>query len=161
MNCNSVPKGCVDIWPQRWREAYKGGALRTGFGEVRGEVVPIQDADLEYNPADFVLMYHLIVTKQIADVVYGSRFFGTPHRVLYYHNYMGNRLISVVFNILYNQMLSQLKVCHKMMRCEVLQSLALTTDDFGIEIAISAQIALARRWRIYKVGISYFGRTYA
>ena len=139
----------------------KGAALRTGFGEASGDVIVIQDADLEYDPADWAQMYPLIATKQVADVVYGSRFFGAPHRALYYHHYLGNRLISIIFNILYNQMLSDLEVCYKMMRREVLQSLSLTADDFGVEIEISAQIARARKWRIYEVGISYFGRTYA
>jgi glycosyltransferase involved in cell wall biosynthesis len=143
------------------RNRGKGAAVRSGFGEAVGDVVVIQDADLEYDPADWAQMYHLVATKQVADVVYGSRFFGAPHRALYYHHYLGNRLISVVFNVLYNQMLSDLEVCYKMMSREVLQSLALTADDFGIEIEISAHIALARKLRIYEVGISYFGRTYA
>jgi glycosyltransferase involved in cell wall biosynthesis len=158
--------GAIDV-TIRFRVIYhdknigKGGALRTGFREVIGDVVVIQDADLEYDPADWEKMYRLITERQVADVVFGSRFFGSPHRALYYHHYLGNRLISVVYNLLYNQMLSDLEVCYKMMRREVLQSLNLSANDFGIEIQISAQIALARKWRIYEVGISYFGRTYA
>ena len=139
----------------------KGGALRTGFREAIGDVIVIQDADLEYDPADWAKMYSLIAERQVADVVFGSRFFGSPHRALYYHHYLGNRLISIIFNLLYNQMLSDLEVCYKMMRREVLQSLNLSVDDFGIEIQITTQIALAKKWRIYEVGISYFGRTYA
>jgi hypothetical protein len=105
-------------------------------------------------------MLPLIVDRKVADVVYGSRFYGRPHRSLYYHHYMGNRIISILFNILYNQMLTDIEVCYKMFTREVLQALELTTEGFGFEIEISAQIALARRWRIYEVGISYFGRTY-
>jgi glycosyltransferase involved in cell wall biosynthesis len=138
----------------------KGAALRTGFAHTTGDVIVVQDADLEYDPQDWSLMLPLIVERQAADVVYGSRFFGRPHRSLYYHHYIGNRLISILFNILYNQMLSDIEVCYKMLRREVLHELHLTADDFGFEIEISAQIALARRWRIYEVGISYYGRTY-
>jgi glycosyltransferase involved in cell wall biosynthesis len=139
----------------------KGGALQTGFGLVTGDVVTIQDADLEYDPQEWQKMLPLIVDRKAADVVFGSRFFGSAHRSLYFHHYLANRLISFIFNILYNQMLSDIEVCYKMMRREVLQSLHLSALDFGIEIEISAQIARARRWRIYEIGISYFGRTYA
>jgi glycosyltransferase involved in cell wall biosynthesis len=138
----------------------KGGALQTGFRETSGEVIVIQDADLEYDPDDWQKMYPLIAQKNIADVVFGSRFFGSPHRCLYFHHYMANRLISSLFNLFYDQMLSDIEVCYKMMRREVLDSLDLTATDFGIEIEMTAQIARARRWRIYEVGISYFGRTY-
>ena len=142
------------------RNRGKGAALRTGFAHATGDVVVVQDADLEYDPRDWALMLPLIAERQVADVVYGSRFFGRPHRSLYYHHYIGNRLISTLFNILYNQMLSDIEVGYKMFRREVLEELHLTADDFGFEIEISADIALARHWRIYEVGISYFGRTY-
>jgi len=92
--------------------------------------------------------------------VYGSRFYGRPHRSLYFHHYLGNRLISLLFNLLYNQMLSDIEVCYKMFSRNVLRELKITSDDFGFEIEISAQIARAKRWRIYEVGISYYGRTY-
>jgi glycosyltransferase involved in cell wall biosynthesis len=138
----------------------KGAAVRTGLASVSGDVVVIQDADLEYDPHDWSRMLPLITERKVADVVYGSRFYGRPHRSLYYHHYIGNRIISIVFNILYDQMLSDIEVCYKMFTREVLGGLALTAEDFGFEIEISAQIALARRWRIYEVGISYFGRTY-
>jgi len=139
----------------------KGGALRTGFVKATGDVVVIQDADLEYDPQDWARMYSLIVERKVADVVYGSRFFGSPHRSLFYHYYLANRLISFIFNVLYNQMLSDIEVCYKMMRRVVLESLRLTADDFGIEIEISTQIARAGRWRIYEIGIAYYGRSYA
>jgi glycosyltransferase involved in cell wall biosynthesis len=142
------------------RNRGKGAALRTGFTHAAGEVIVIQDADLEYDPDDWELMLPLIADRQVADVVYGSRFFGRAHRSLYYHHYLANRVISVLFNILYNQMLSDIEVCYKMFRREVLQELRLSADDFGVEIEISAQIALAHHWRIYEVGIGYYGRTY-
>lgn len=142
------------------RNRGKGAALRTGFSAVEGDVVVIQDADLEYDPHDWAHMLPLIVDRGVADVVYGSRFFGLPHRSLYYHHYLGNRMISILFNILYNQMLSDIEVCYKMMRREVLNELQLSANDFGVEIEISAQITRARRWRIYETAISYYGRTY-
>lgn len=138
----------------------KGGALHTGLAAATGDVVVIQDADLEYDPADWGSMWNLIAERDVADVVYGSRFYGRPHRSLNFHHYMGNRIISLLYNLLYNQTLSDVEVCYKMMRREVLDTLRLTARDFGIEVQISAQIALARRWRIYEVGISYYGRTY-
>jgi glycosyltransferase involved in cell wall biosynthesis len=138
----------------------KGAALRTGFSCVSGDVIVIQDADLEYDPGDWAQMLPLINGRKVADVVYGSRFYGQPHRSLYFHQYIGNRLISLFYNVLYDQMLSDVEVCYKMFTSEVLKGLRLTSDGFGIEIEISAQIALARRWRIYEVDISYYGRTY-
>ncbi len=138
----------------------KGGALQTGLAAVTGEIVVIQDADLEYDPNDWLEMYDLIAGKGVADVVYGSRFYGRPHRVLYFHHYLGNRLISFIFNALYDQQLSDIEVCYKMFTKEVLDTLQITCDDFGFEVQITAQITLARRWRIYEVGIAYYGRTY-
>jgi glycosyltransferase involved in cell wall biosynthesis len=143
------------------RNRGKGGALQTGFAAATGDVVVIQDADLEYDPRDWQGMYHLIAERKVADVVFGSRFYGMAHRSLYYHHYLANRLISVVFNLLFNQMLTDIEVCYKMMTREVMQSLNLSCCDFGVEIEISAKIARRRRWRIYEVGVSYFGRTYA
>ena len=142
------------------RNRGKDAALRSGFSCAQGNIIVIQDADLEYDPADWSRMLPLITDRKVADVVYGSRFFGRPHRSLYFHHYLGNRLISLTFNLLYNQMLSDIEVCYKMFSSEVLRELDLTADDFGIEIEISAQIARAKRWRIYEVGISYYGRTY-
>ena len=142
------------------RNRGKGAAVRTGLKNVSGDVVVIQDADLEYDPTDWGRMLPLIVERKVADVVYGSRFYGRPHRSLYFHHYLGNRLISFLFNLLYDQMLSDIEVCYKMFTREVLNDLKLTSDGFGIEIEMTARIARARRWRIYEVGISYYGRTY-
>lgn len=138
----------------------KGGALQTGLAAAGGEVIVIQDADLEYDPADWEEMLGLIVDKGVADVVYGSRFYGRAHRALYFHHYMANRLISFLFNALYNQQLTDIEVCYKMFNRAVLDSLAITANDFGFEVQFSAQVALARRWRIYEIGIAYYGRTY-
>ena len=138
----------------------KGGSLQTGLAAVIGDVIVIQDADLEYDPQDWAPMYDLIAVREVADVVYGSRFYGRPHRSLYFHHYMANRLISLMFNMLYNQTLSDIEVCYKMFTRQVKESLHLTCNDFGFEVQVSAQISLARKWRIYEIGIQYFGRTY-
>jgi glycosyltransferase involved in cell wall biosynthesis len=137
----------------------KGGALRTGLRATTGQAIIIQDADLEYDPADWTDMFRLIASG-VADVVYGSRFYGRPHRSLYFHHYAGNRAISLLFNILYDQILTDIEVCYKMFRREVLDDITLTCSDFGFEIEFSAAVVKARRWRIYEVGISYYGRTY-
>jgi glycosyltransferase involved in cell wall biosynthesis len=143
------------------RNRGKGAGLQTGFAASTGDVLVIQDADLEYDPNDWEQMYDLIAIRKVADVVFGSRFYGRPHRSLYFHHYLGNRLISVLFNLVFNQTLTDIESCYKMMRSEVARSLHLTADDFGIEVELSAQIAKQRNLRIYEVGIRYFGRTYA
>ena len=142
------------------RNRGKGGALQTGFATVSGDVVVIQDADLEYDPNDWQTMYELIAVKRVADVVYGSRFYGRPHRALYFHHFLANRVISFLFNALYDQTLTDIEVCYKMFTREVLADMRLSANDFGIEVQMSAQMARARKWRIYELGISYYGRTY-
>jgi glycosyltransferase involved in cell wall biosynthesis len=137
----------------------KGAALRNGLRHVSGDVIVIQDADLEYDPADWHRFWPLFVEGH-ADVVYGSRFSGEPHRCLYYHHFAANKLISILFSILHNQILSDLEVCYKMFRREVLQLLTLRSNRFGFEIEFSANVARARSLRIYELGISYYGRTY-
>jgi len=139
----------------------KGAGVRTGLSASTGDIVVIQDADLEYDPEDWISMFDLIAVRRVADVVFGSRFYGRPHRSLYFHHYLGNRLISLLFNALYNQTLSDIEACYKMMTREVKESLRLTCNDFGVEIQISAQIARARKWRIYEQAIRYYGRTYS
>src|SRR5215469_3599970 len=128
------------------RNRGKGGAVRTGFEQASGDVIVVQDADLEYDPNDWSLMLPLIVDRKIADVVYGSRFDSRPHRSLYFYHYIGNKTISFIFSILYNQTLSDIEVCYKMFTKEVLKQLVLTSNGFGFEVEISAQIALAKRW---------------
>ncbi|MGE4062174.1 MAG: glycosyltransferase [Rhodospirillaceae bacterium] len=142
------------------RNRGKGAALRTAMEAATGDIVVIQDADLEYDPNDWTVMYELIAVRRVADVVYGSRFFGRPHRSLFFHHYMANRLISTLFNLIYNQTLTDIEVCYKMFTRQVMRSLDLTCNDFGIEVEMSAQIALQRKLRIYETAISYYGRTY-
>jgi glycosyltransferase involved in cell wall biosynthesis len=138
----------------------KGAALRTAMAKASGDVIVIQDADFEYDPQDWSQMYNLIAERKVADVVYGSRFYGRPHRSLFFHHFMANRLISFLFNVLYNQTLTDIEVCYKMFTREVAKTLSITCNDFGIEVEVSAQIARNRTLRIYEVGICYYGRTY-
>lgn len=138
----------------------KGGAIRTAMKVCSGDVVVIQDADLEYDPSDWAEMYDLIADRRVADVVYGSRFFGKPHRSLNFQHYVANRVISGLFNLIYNQTLTDVEVCYKMFVRAVLETLNITARDFGIEVQISAQIALNPKWRIYETGIRYYGRSY-
>ena len=142
------------------RNKGKGGALQTGLAAISGDVLVIQDADLEYDPNDWEPMYDLIAVRKVADVVYGSRFHGRAHRSLYFHHYLANRLISLLFNILYNQTLSDIETCYKMMTADVVKSLRLSANDFGVEVEISARIARRRKLRIYEYGITYDGRGY-
>lgn len=143
------------------RNRGKGAGLQTGFAVSTGDVLVIQDADLEYDPTDWEQMYDLIAIRKVADVVFGSRFYGRAHRSLYFHHYLGNRLISFLFNLVFNQTLTDIESCYKMMTSGVARSLRLTANDFGIEVELSAQIARQRKLRIYELGIRYFGRTYA
>jgi glycosyltransferase involved in cell wall biosynthesis len=143
------------------RNRGKGAAVRTGFAYASGDVIVVRDADLEYDPHDWSRMFSLIADRKIADVVYGSRFYGRPHRSLSTIITWQIGCSRFLFNVLYNQMMSDVQGCYNMFTKDVLNSLTLTSDKYGFEIEISAQIARARRWRIYEVGISYYGRTYA
>ncbi|WP_299490641.1 glycosyltransferase family 2 protein [Acaryochloris sp. IP29b_bin.137] len=139
----------------------KGAALRTAFQAATGDVIVIQDADLEYDPADWNRMWRIIV-EGMGDIVYGSRFYGEPHRVLYFHHLLGNKLISNLINLLCNTTLSDIEVCYKMFRREVLSDMTLTSNDFGFEVEFTVKVTMSRRrWRIYETGISYYGRTYS
>jgi len=135
----------------------KGAALRTGFASVRGDLVVIQDADLEYSPEEYPLLTELIVAGR-ADVVYGSRFLGR-HRVFLLTHYMGNRLLTMIANILYNTMLTDMETCYKVMRVDVLRSMTLESNGFGIEPEMTAKI-FKRGYRVYEIPITYAGRGY-
>ncbi|HXS51018.1 MAG TPA: glycosyltransferase family 2 protein [Usitatibacter sp.] len=138
----------------------KGAALRTGFGAATGEAVIVQDADLEYDPNEYGRMLQPIVDGR-ADVVYGSRFMGAaPHRVLYFWHRMGNGLLTVFSNMFTNLNLTDMETGYKAFRRELIQSIEIEEARFGFEPEITAKLA-RRRCRIYEVGISYYGRTYA
>ncbi len=139
------------------RNQGKGAALRLGFGHVAGDLVVIQDADLEYSPEELPGLIELICDGR-ADVVYGSRFLGR-HRVFLFTHYLGNRLLTTLTNVLYNTMLTDMETCYKVMRAEVLQSMTLQSNGFGIEPELTAKI-FKRHLRVYEVPISYDGRGY-
>ena len=138
----------------------KGAALRSGFAVVTGDVVVVQDADLEYDPSEFPKLLQPFVQKD-ADVVYGSRFIGSgSHRVLYYWHSLGNWGLTILSNMLTNLNLTDMEVCYKLFRREVLEQITIEEDRFGIEPEITAKVSKLD-CRIYEVGISYSGRTYA
>jgi glycosyltransferase involved in cell wall biosynthesis len=139
------------------RNQGKGAALRRGFERVSGDLVVIQDADLEYSPEDYPQLIELICQGR-ADVVYGSRFLGR-HRVFLFTHYLGNRFLTLLTNLLYNTMLTDMETCYKAMRIEVLRSFELRSDGFGIEPELTAKI-FKRDYRVYEVPITYDGRSY-
>ncbi|HEY6362434.1 MAG TPA: glycosyltransferase family 2 protein [Vicinamibacterales bacterium] len=139
------------------RNMGKGAALRRGFEVVSGDLVVVQDADLEYSPEEFPQLIELICQGR-ADVVYGSRFLGR-HRVFLFTHYAGNRLLTLLTNVLYNTMLTDMETCYKVMRIDVLRSMTLQSDGFGIEPELTAKI-FKRGFRVYEVPITYDGRGY-
>jgi glycosyltransferase involved in cell wall biosynthesis len=137
----------------------KGAALRSGFQAATGDIVVVQDADLEYDPQDYPILMAPIVSGK-ADVVFGSRFMGgNPHRVVYFWHMVGNRFLTLMSNMLTNINLTDMETGYKMFRREVIQSIKIEENRFGFEPEITAKVARSRL-RIYEVGISYYGRTY-
>jgi len=139
----------------------KGAALRDGFKRATGDVVLVQDADLEYDPADYMKLLEPIVENR-ADVVYGSRFMGgEPHRVLYFWHTLGNRFLTFLSNMFTNLNLTDMEVCYKAFRKSVLDRIDIKCNRFGFEPEVTAKVArLKPRLRIYEVGVAYYGRSY-
>lgn len=160
---DSAPKLQRPVTLKRIFQAKNGGkgrALRTGFEHARGDVIVIQDADLEYDPSEWQDMFHLLALD-LADVVYGSRFYGKPHRSLYMYHLLGNKLITNFFNLLFDQTLTDLETCYKMFHRRTLEGVKLRSDDFAIEVELTATLAGSKKWRVYETAITYYGRTYA
>jgi len=137
----------------------KGAALRAGFAAVTGDIVVVQDADLEYDPAEYGDLIQPILDNR-ADVVFGSRFLGGPHRVLLFWHSVGNRLLTTLSNMLTDLNLTDMETCYKVFRAEILKKIALRENRFGFEPEFTAKVSRAR-CRIYEVPISYSGRDYS
>jgi glycosyltransferase involved in cell wall biosynthesis len=152
-------EGLIDILVFHEVNKGKGAALQTGFKRATGDVTVVQDADLEYDPFEFPLLLHPILSNK-ADAVYGSRFLGGPHRVLLFWHSVGNTFLTLMSNMLTDLNLTDMETCYKMVRTELLQSLPLSAQRFGIEPELTARLAQAHA-RIYELPISYNGRSYS
>lgn len=152
-------EGLIDVLVHKVRNEGKGAAIRTALERSTGNIVIVQDADLEYDPADWPVLLEPIIDGR-ADAVFGSRFTGGTHRVLYFWHYVGNKILTTVSNMFTNLNLTDMETCYKAIRGEVARALVLTADRFGFEPEVTARLAQAEA-RIYEVPIGYSGRTYA
>jgi glycosyltransferase involved in cell wall biosynthesis len=151
-------QGLLDFVVHHPRNRGKGAAIRTGISAASGDIIVIQDADLEYDPADLPRLIQPIIDGK-ADAVFGSRFLGSDHRVLYFWHSVGNRLLTLFSNMLTDINLTDMETCYKAVRAPLMKSLVLTSDRFGFEPEITARLAQSKA-RIWEISVSYSGRTY-
>ena len=160
-----ILEGCYELPTRNLKLCFlpensgKGAAIRHGFEQATGDVIVVQDADLEYDPTEYEKLLAPI-RAGLADVVFGSRFLGGPHRVLFFWHYVGNQLLTLLSNMTTNLNLTDMETCYKMFRREVLGSIRLRENRFGFEPEFTAKVA-RHQFRVFEVPISYYGRTYA